>query len=81
MRTNWRIVSAGTVLIVLTTAFSLAMLGAAPRSNDPAAMMRTVWEAVGALDGLSLAMIAVGLIGVPVLSSQATRKKGRDHAA
>jgi hypothetical protein len=80
MRPNWRIVSGGTVLIVLTTAFSLAMLGAAPRSSDPAAMMRTVWEAVGALDGLSLAMIAIGLIGVPVLS-QAARKKERDHAA
>ena len=81
MRPNWRIVSAGTVLIVLTTAFSLAMLGAAPRSNDPAAMMRTVWEVVGALDGLSLAMIAIGLIGVPALSGQPARKKERDHAA
>ena len=81
MRPNWRIVSAGTVLIVLTTAFSLAMLGAAPRSNNPAAMMRAVWEAVGALDGLSLAMIAIGLIGAPALSRQAARKKGRDHAA
>jgi hypothetical protein len=60
---NWRFVGVGTVLIVLSMAFFVAMMGLAPRSNDPVSLMRTVGEVVGVVAGISLAMIAVGLVG------------------
>ncbi len=60
---NWRLVIVGGVLIVLAIGFFLFMMGIAPRSNDPAAMMTTVGQVSGALGGLSLVMIVIGLIG------------------
>ena len=48
---------------MLSAAFFLGMLSVAPQSSDPVALMRTVGEAVGAIGGVSLAMIAFGLIG------------------
>jgi len=51
------------VLIALAIAFFFGMETMAVKSNDPVAMMRTVGQAAGVVSGLSLAMIAVGLIG------------------
>ncbi len=50
-------------MIVLAAGFFLYMLTIAPRSNDPVSMMRTVGEASGAVGGLGVAMMIVGLIG------------------
>ena len=60
---NWRFVGVGMVLIVLALAFFVGMMGMAPKSNDPVSLMRTVGEVVGVVAGISLAMIAVGLVG------------------
>ena len=60
---NWRLVIVGGVLIVLAAGFFLFMMGIAPRSNDPAALMTTVGQVAGAVGGLSLVMIVIGLIG------------------
>lgn len=65
-RKNWRIVIVGIVLIVLAVAFYFFMLSMAPRSNDPKALMQTVGQVAGAVGGLSLAMIIIGLIGKKV---------------
>jgi hypothetical protein len=65
-RKNWRIVIVGTVLLFAAGGFFLYMLSIASRSNDPAALMQTVGEVAGAVGGLSLAMIIVGLIGKKV---------------
>ncbi|HUO89422.1 MAG TPA: hypothetical protein VMU08_09635 [Rhizomicrobium sp.] len=62
-RTNWRLVIVGAVLIVLAAGFFFYMLGMAPKSNDPKALMQTVGEVSGVVAGISLVMIAVGLIG------------------
>jgi len=62
-RKNWRLVTVGVVLIVLAIAFFFGMETMAAKSSDPVAMMRTVGQAAGVVSGLSLAMIAVGLIG------------------
>jgi heme/copper-type cytochrome/quinol oxidase subunit 4 len=62
-RKNWRIVIVGLVLIVLALAFFLFMMSIAPKSNDPVALMQTVGTVVGAVGGISLVMIIIGLIG------------------
>jgi hypothetical protein len=62
-QTNWRLVIVGAILIVLAAGFFLYMLGLAPQSNDPKALMQTVGTVSGVVGGLSLAMIVVGLIG------------------
>ena len=53
----------GVVLLGAAGLFFLAMMGMIPRSNDPAALMSTVGQVSGAVDGISIAMIIVGLIG------------------
>jgi hypothetical protein len=53
----------GVVLLGIAGLFFLGMLGLVPRSNDPAALMRTVGQVTGAVGGLSLVMIIVGLVG------------------
>jgi hypothetical protein len=65
-RKNWRIVIVGTVLLLAAAAFFFYMLSIASRSNDPAALMQTVGQVAGAVGGLSIAMIIVGLIGKKV---------------
>ncbi len=65
-RRNWRIVVVGFVLIVISLAFYFFMLSIASKSNDPVALMQTVGTVAGAIGGLSLAMIIVGLIGKKV---------------
>ena len=62
-RKNWRIVVVGFVLIVIALAFYFYMLSIAPKSNDPVALMRTVGTVAGAIGGLSVVMIIIGLIG------------------
>jgi hypothetical protein len=62
-RKNWRIVVVGFVLIVSALAFYFYMLSIASKSNDPVALMQTVGTVAGAVGGLSLAMIIIGLIG------------------
>ena len=65
-RKNWRIVIVGFVLIVIALGFYFFMLSIAAKSNDPAALMQTVGTVAGAVAGLSLVMIIVGLIGKKV---------------
>ena len=62
-RKNWRVVIAGLVLIVVALAFFFFMLSVAPKSNDPEALMQTVGAVAGAVGGISLVMIIIGLIG------------------
>jgi hypothetical protein len=60
---NWRLIAVGTVLLVLAGLFFLSMRDMTLWSNDPVALMRTVGEVSGAVGGISLVMIAFGLIG------------------
>jgi len=62
-RKNWRLVIVGLVLIALAVGFFFFMLSTAPKSNDPAALMQTVGTVSGAVSGLSLVLIIIGLIG------------------
>jgi hypothetical protein len=63
---NWRVVIVGLVLVVLAFGFYIVMLSMAPKSTDPAALMRTVGTVSGAVGGLALVMIIFGLIGKKV---------------
>ncbi len=63
---NWRVVIVGFVLIVLAAIFFLFMLSTASKSNDPVALMRTVGTVSGAIGGLAVVMILLGLIGKKV---------------
>jgi hypothetical protein len=65
-RQNWRIVIVGFVLIVIAIAFYFFMLSIASKSTDPLALMQTVGQVAGAVGGLSLVMIIIGLIGKKV---------------
>jgi hypothetical protein len=65
-RKNWRIVVVGFVLIVIALAFYFFMLSIASKSNDPVALMQTVGAVAGAVGGISIVMIIVGLIGKKV---------------
>ena len=62
-RKNWRVVIAGLVRIVVALAFFFFMLSVASKSNDPEALMQTVGAVAGAVGGISLVMIIIGLIG------------------
>ena len=62
-RRNWRLIAVGTVLLVLAVLFFLSMRDMTLWSNDPVALMRTVGEVSGAVGGISLVMIVLGLIG------------------
>jgi len=65
-RKNWRVVIAGVVLIVMALVFFVFMLSIASKSNDPVALFQTVGTVVGAVGGISLVMIIIGLIGKKV---------------
>jgi succinate dehydrogenase hydrophobic anchor subunit len=65
-RRNWRITITGFVLILLAIGFYVFMLSIASGSNDPAALMQTVGNVAGAVIGISLVMIIIGLIGKKV---------------
>ncbi len=60
---NWRIVTVGFILIALALGFYFFMSLMAPQSTDPAALMQTVGSVSGAAVGISVVMIAIGLIG------------------
>jgi hypothetical protein len=65
-RKNLRAVSVGVVLFVLAIAFFLLMLSLAPRSNDPAELLRVAGLVSGVVGGLATAMIVVGQVGTKV---------------
>jgi hypothetical protein len=65
-RKNWRVVIAGVFLIVMAAVFFFFMLSIASKSNDPVALFQTVGTVVGAVGGISLVMIIIGLIGKKV---------------
>jgi len=59
--TNRRVVFAGLGLLLFAVAFFIVMLSMAPRSNDPVELMRTVGAVSGAVGGLAIAMMAIGM--------------------
>ena len=61
-RMNARVVIVGAVLLGLAALFFFGMSTIAPKSNDPAAMMRTVGQVVGVVGSLGIVMIVFGLI-------------------
>lgn len=65
-RKNWRMVIAGAFLIVIALLFFFFMLSIASKSNNPVSLMQTVGTVVGAVGGLSLVLIIIGLIGKKV---------------
>ena len=65
-RKNWRVVIAGVFLIVMALVFFFFMLSIASKSKNPVALFRTVGTVVGAVGGISLVMIIIGLIGKKV---------------
>jgi len=62
-RKNWRVVIVGLLLIVLAVVFFFVMLSIASKSTDPVTLMRAVGTVAGAVGGISLVMIIIGLIG------------------
>lgn len=62
-RMNKRVVYTGAALIIAALAFFAGMLGVAPRSTDPKALMEIVGTVSGAVGGLGVAMIIFGAIG------------------
>jgi len=62
-RTNWRMAAVGIVLVLAAPVFFISMLGAAPRSNDPVALMQTVGQVAGVVGCLGLVMAIIGLVG------------------
>ena len=60
---NWRLIIVGLVLIVAAAGFFLFMMGMAPKSTDPKAMMETVGQVSGAVGGIAVVMVLFGLIG------------------
>lgn len=62
-RRNWRVVSAGVLLIILAVAFFFIMAANAGMSTDPQELMRLSGRYAGIVIGVSVAMIVYGLIG------------------
>jgi len=60
---NWRVIITGLLLSALAAGFYFYMLSFAPRSTDPAELMRTVGSVSGTAIGISFVMIVFGLIG------------------
>jgi uncharacterized protein YpmB len=60
---NWRLIIVGLILIVAAAGFFVFMMGMAPKSNDPKAMLETVGQASGVVGGIAVVMIIFGLIG------------------
>ncbi len=65
-RKNMRFVATGSVLIVLGVLFFLFFLSISAKSNDPAALMRTVGTVSGVLIGLGFLLLVSGWIGKQV---------------
>ena len=62
-RKNMRVVITGGVLIALAIVFFLFFLSIAAKSNDPAALMRSVGTVSGVAIGIGVAMVVAGWIG------------------
>jgi hypothetical protein len=60
---NLRLMIVGVALDVLAVGFFVYMMGLAPKSNDPQAMLTTVGQVSGVLGVIGLVMIVIGLIG------------------
>jgi hypothetical protein len=60
---NWRLAIVGLVMIVGAAAFFLFMGTMATQSTDPVELMRTVGQVSGAVGGIGLFVIVMGLIG------------------
>jgi hypothetical protein len=63
---NWRLIIVGGVLMGLGLGFFLFMMGLAPQSTDPAALMTTVGQVSGVVTAISIVMIVYGFIGKKV---------------
>jgi multidrug resistance efflux pump len=63
---NWRIIIVGFLLIVLALGFYFFMLSIASQSTDAVTLMQTVGTVTGAVAGISVSMIIIGLIGKKV---------------
>lgn len=62
-KSNWRLVIAGFVLVVLALLFFAGMTLTAGHSNDPAALMQTVGTVSGVVGALGAVMAVFGFIG------------------
>ena len=60
---NRRFVMTGAVLIAVAIGFFVYMLGMAPRSNDPKALMETVGQVSGVAGAIGVVLIVLGLRG------------------
>ncbi len=60
---NWRLVIVGGVLAALAVVFFFVMMGFAPQSTDPKALMEIVGQTSGVVIGIGVAMAIVGYIG------------------
>ena len=60
---NWRVVIVGGIVIVLAIGFFLFMMGLAPQSNDPQALMEIVGQVSGVVSAIGIIMIIFGLVG------------------
>ena len=60
---NRRFVVTGAVLIAAAIGFFIGMMGMAPRSNDPKALMETVGQVSGVAGAIGVVLIVLGLRG------------------
>lgn len=60
---NRRAVATGAVLIVAAIGFFFFMIGMAPKSNDPKALMEIVGEVSGVGGAIGLVLVVLGLKG------------------
>jgi hypothetical protein len=60
---NWRVVIVGGIVVVLAIGFFLFMMGLAPQSNDPQALMTIVGQVSGVVGAIGIAMAIYGLVG------------------
>ena len=60
---NRRFVITGAVLIAAAIGFFVYMMGMAPRSNDPKALMETVGQVSGVAGAIGVVLIVLGLRG------------------
>ena len=56
-----RLVITGIVMLVAAAGFFFYMMGMAPKSNDPRALMQTVGQVSGVVGGIGVVMLLVGL--------------------
>jgi hypothetical protein len=59
---NRRVVFAGFGLLLFAVAFLIVMLAMAPRSTNPAELMRIAGAVSGAVGGLAIAMMVIGTL-------------------